>query len=736
MKTGAWEIRVRGQVQGVGFRPFVWQLAERFGLNGSVRNDAMGVLIHCDRLPDGFLAALSAEAPPLARVDEVMANAIEAAGYDGFSIVASGGKGAQTRVTPDAATCLECLAEIEERNGRRYGYAFTNCTHCGPRFTILKALPYDRSQTTMAAFGMCAACAREYGDPRDRRFHAQPIACPDCGPKIWAEPGGDPIRVTAERLLAGEIVAIKGLGGFHLACDATNSAAIALLRERKRRPSKPFALMGTLPMIADYADVSESERDLLADPAAPIVLIGGRGGLPEGLAPGQSTLGWMLPYTPLHRMLLREVARPLVMTSGNLSGEPQVIENQEARDKLSQFADAFLMHDREIARRLDDSVERAEPQMVLRRARGRVPGTIPLPDGFGAAPQVVAYGAHVKSAICLIKDGQALLSHHLGDLDDALTWEEFVRADADYAELFAHRPVMVACDQHPDYRSSRHAAAKGLPVVEVQHHHAHLAACLGENRWPLDGGQVAGIVLDGVGLGTDRTVWGGEVLLGDYRGFERCAWLRPTPLIGGDLTQKQPWRNALAHLDQAGLPDLAERLFADQTIAVARMARDRRLNSPLSSSAGRLFDAMAAVLGICPERQSYEGEAAMALEAMAVDISSGAYPLTTSAEGVIDPAALWHSVARDLATGVAPATMAYRFHAGLARAFAGQARALVDRGAAQAVALTGGCLQNALLLRLLLSELEGYPVLHHQRMPANDGSIALGQALVAAAQSI
>ncbi|MBD3788532.1 MAG: carbamoyltransferase HypF, partial [Sphingomonadales bacterium] len=502
----------------------------------------------------------------------------------------------------------------EWAGGRRAGYAFTNCTHCGPRFTILQGLPYDRARTTMAPFPMCPDCGAEYADPGDRRFHAQPIACPACGPRLWYEAGGaevagDPIALAVGVLQAGGIVAIKGLGGFHLACDALNAAAVATLRARKRRPAKPFALMGPEAALAGIVDLSPAALAALSAPAAPVVLCPARADLP-GIAPGIDQFGVMLPYTPLHHLLLAAFGGVLVMTSGNLSGEPQVVGNDEARAKLAVFADGFLMHDREIARRLDDSVLRADPPMVLRCARGLVPGTRPLPPGFEGAPQVVAYGGQMKAAICLIKDAQALLGHHLGELDEALTWEAFQQADADYAALFDHRPRVVAVDLHPEFRASRHGAARaealGAKLVAVAHHHAHLAACLAENLWPRDAGPVAGIVLDGLGLGPDGTIWGGELLLGDYAGFERIAHLEPAPLIGGDRAQAEPWRNALVRLDAAGLSDWADALFPDAPRDLARAAAARGINAPMSSSAGRLFDAVAAVLGICPARQSYE----------------------------------------------------------------------------------------------------------------------------------
>lgn len=736
-------IRVRGQVQGVGFRPFVWQLAARFGVRGRVLNDAEGVLIWAVGGDlDGFLTAIRQQPPKLARVDtvEVTPAAVTA---QGFAIAESGAPGAQTRVTPDAASCPDCVAEIFG-SGRRAGYAFTNCTHCGPRFTILKALPYDRAQTVMAGFALCADCRAEYDDPADRRFHAQPVACPACGPRLWLEVGGtevpgDPVTLAAARLRAGEVLAVKGLGGFHLAVDAANPAALALLRARKHRPAKPFALMGTGPMLARIAHLSPAVLARLRDPAAPVVLADSRGALPEAVAPGMASLGVMLPYTPLHHLLLAAFGDVLVMTSGNLSGEPQVIGNAEAREKLAGFADAFLMHDRDIARRLDDGVERADPPMVLRRARGRVPGTLRLPPGLADAPQVLALGGQIKGAICLTRDGQAMLSHHLGDLDGALNRAEFHRAIADLTELFDHRPARVAVDLHEGYAATQAgramADAAGLPLVAVQHHHAHLAACLGENLWPLDGGPVAGIVLDGTGLGSDGTIWGGEVLLGDYHHVQRIAHLAPAPLPGGDLAARDPWRNLLVRLDQAGLHALADEMLRDHPRAVIRAAIRAGVNAPLSSSVGRLFDAVAAMLNLCP-RQTHEGEAAMRLEALAARASpdeAAFFYDVHMRDGVLEPAGLWPLIRRDLADGVAPEAIALRFHSGLARAFSGPARAAVESGRARAVALSGGCFQNAVLLTQMRAWLGDVTVLTHRDTPAGDGGLALGQALVAAA---
>ncbi|GKY88898.1 carbamoyltransferase HypF [Sinisalibacter aestuarii] len=741
-----WQIRVRGQVQGVGFRPFVWGLARRAGLVGHVLNDAEGVLVRVAgprAALEAMRAALEDEAPALSRVDAVeLADwAVPDPAPEGFDIAASGPAGAETRVTPDAATCPDCLAEIRDPGARRYRYPFTNCTNCGPRFTIIEGLPYDRPKTTMAPFGMCPACRAEYEDPGDRRFHAQPIACPDCGPRAWAEADGaelegEAVALAAEALLAGKIVAVKGLGGFHLACDATDAAAIERLRARKHRPAKPLALMAAAGVLARHAAPNAEEWSLLREPAAPIVLIDKAGDpLPDALAPGMAALGWMLPYTPLHHLLCAAVGRPLVMTSGNMSGAPQAVGNDEARRALAGLADLFVMHDRTIARRLDDSVERVLPSgpVVLRRARGRVPGTLPLPEGFGSAGQVLALGGQMKAALCLTKTGQALLGHHLGELDVAETWSAWQQALADYRALFDHHPDVVAVDLHPGYRATQAGEAMGLPVIGVQHHHAHLASVMGENGWPLDGGPVAGIVLDGLGLGADGTIWGGELLLGGYRGFERVAWLKPAPLAGGDAANREPWRNTLMRLDQAGLGALADALMPDKPREVLRRAVASGVNAPLSSSAGRLFDAVAFALGAAPERMSYEGEAGMRLEALAATSGTRqSWPFAV-AGGEIDPAPMWRAWAAERDRPAAEAAM--MFHRGLAAAFAGEARALVAAGRAEAVALSGGVMQNAVLLAALLEALEGVPVLLHHGVPAGDGGLALGQALVAAARS-
>ncbi len=730
-------------MQGVGFRPFVWQLANRLGIRGEVRNDAEGVLILATGTAlDAFIAALVQEAPTLSEIDAVESQDFEADFGEGFAIAKSGPKGAQTRATPDAATCDDCLNEIRTRGERRFGYPFTNCTNCGPRYTILQGLPYDRAQTTMAPFEMCAACRSEYDNPSDRRFHAQPIACPDCGPRIWLEDAvgtrieDSTLENAADWLRDGRILAIKGLGGFHLACDASQATAVAELRRRKMRPGKPFALMAPMTVIETFAVLSPLERARLTATAAPILLLERQTmyDLPDNIAPGQRRLGWMLPNTPLHHLLFDLLRGPLVMTSGNLSGEPQVIGNAEAREKLSAFVDGFLMHDRAIARRLDDGVEiiALNQPVVLRRARGSVPGTLPVPKGLPTR-EVLAFGGQLKSAICLTKNGQAMLSNHLGDLDDALSTEEFLKADKDMADFFDHRPEVIAVDLHPDFRATRHGREKakvlGLPVIEVQHHHAHMAAALGEAGW--SGEKAIGLVLDGLGLGPDGTIWGGEVLLGNYAEVERVGFLKPAPLVGGDKAQSEPWRNAIVRLDQAGLSPLVETLFASKPVDIIRSAARSGFNAPASTSAGRLFDAVAACLGLTADRQSYEGEAAMLLQALSEGATeTGSYPYTIDGQ-VIDPAPMFVALADDLRRGIDASIIANRFHGFVADAFSACVRSCAEASGTDTVALSGGCFQNVHLLERIAENLSDMTLCLPGAVPANDGGLAFGQALVA-----
>jgi hydrogenase maturation protein HypF len=782
--TLAQSIRVRGLVQGVGFRPTVWRLARDLGLWGDVRNDGDGVLIRvwvpdadgAQRL-DRLCERLRAECPPLARIDSIERVALDLPRprRPDFQILASDATAVRTGVVADAATCAACAREIQDPADRRYRYPFTNCTHCGPRLTIIQAIPYDRANTSMAVFPMCPACAAEYADPADRRFHAQPNACPVCGPRVWLADGGgsalpDPHQNTdaiaaAGRLLAqGRILAIKGIGGFHLACDAANVNAVAELRRRKRRFQKPFALMARdLAVIRRYCAVEEAPAALLTSPAAPICLLD-RLPTPTGsalapdLAPGQSTLGFMLPYSPLHLLLLADWDRPLVMTSGNLSEEPQCIDNGDALERLGGLADAALLHDRAIINRADDSVVRlmdGAPRL-LRRARGYAPAPLQLPPGFAAAPPVLACGGELKNTICLLTNGQAILSQHLGDLEDARTAREYERTIDLYLALFEHRPQRCAVDLHPDYRSTQtgraRAAHGGLVLIEVQHHHAHIAAVLADQGWPLDAGPVLGIALDGLGYGADGTLWGGEFLIADYRAYRRVGWLRPVPMPGGTRAILEPWRNLLAQIEvcfgweafQHRWPDLElTRRLAERPIPLLRTLMERRLNAPLTSSAGRLFDAVAAALGLCAAGIAYEGQAAVELEALATAATGSApagegYPfgrIDTDAGTLLDPAPLWSALFADLAAGVAPAQIALRFHLGFCTAVAALAADLARAAGLDHVALSGGVFQNCLVLEGVSERLreQGLTPISHLQVPANDGGLSLGQAVIAAA---
>ncbi len=745
-------IRIRGRVQGVGFRPYVWRLARAHGLRGSVRNDAEGVLVRAEGPGlEAFLADLPCHAPPLARIESVERRPASAGPAPaGFEIVETAGGAPRTRVAPDARLCAACAAEIRDPAARRHRHPFANCTDCGPRFSILEALPYDRATTTMRGFALCAACRAEYADPADRRFHAQPIACPDCGPRAWleragAEVPGEAVALAAAALRAGEIVAIRGLGGFHLACDATCEAAVRRLRARKRRPAKPFALMaGDLATVARHARLDAAAAEALASPAGPILLLPAEGApLAPSVAPGQWALGWMLPTTPLHALLLEAAGGPLVMTSGNRSGEPQATGLAEARARLGPVADAFLMHDRGIARRLDDSLGRIEGGRLrlLRRGRGHAPATLPLPEALAGAPPALAYGGQLKSALCLAREGAALLTHHLGDLDEARTAEEFAAADRDYAALFDHAPEILAVDLHPDYHATAAGAARaraeGLPLHRIQHHHAHIAAAMAEALWPPEAGPVIGVALDGLGLGPDGTIWGGEWLLADYRGFERLAWLAPVPLLGGAAASREPWRNLLAQLDAAGQGAAAERLLAGKPVAALRRAAAAGLAGPRTSSAGRLFDAVAAAIGLAPERQSHEGEAAMRLETAARRGLAAARPYPFAEAGpALDPGPMWAALLADLDRGAPPERIAAAFHLGLAAAVSDRARRLARATGARAVALSGGCFQNATLLGLCRARLAGVELLVPAEAPVNDGGLALGQAAVASARAL
>jgi hydrogenase maturation protein HypF len=746
-------VRVEGIVQGVGFRPFVFRLAEELGLGGFVGNDAAGVVIEAEGLPeavDRLVATLREAPPPLAIVEAVRVAPLGPVGETGFSIATSEGGGQrQTLISPDVATCADCLAEVADPGDRRYRYPFTNCTNCGPRFTITRDVPYDRPNTTMAAFDMCAACAAEYEDPRDRRYHAQPVCCPACGPRLAFYGKGDnasgeaALTAAATALAQGAVVAIKGLGGYHLAALAHDDDAVATLRARKHREDKPFALM-----VADATDaarlchVDEHETALLTSPRAPIVLLARRGDAPvaHAVAPGNRELGVMLPYTPLHHLLLGDVGAPIVLTSGNMSDEPIAYLDDEAARRLAPIADAFLTHDRPIHMRVDDSVARVvrgEP-MLLRRARGYAPQPIPL--AHPCPRPALACGAELKHTFALAQQRRAVVSHHIGDLENYETLRSFTEGVAHYTRLFDIVPQVVAHDLHPEYLSTKHAGElDAVELAGVQHHHAHIASCLADNG---RAERVIGVAFDGIGLGTDDTIWGGEILAADLTGFERTAFLDPVPLPGATTAIRQPWRMAAAWLDAAydGQPpndlDVVTRnhhQWAD-VLAVARSG----VNSPPTSSMGRLFDAVAALAGV-RDTITYEGQAAVELEQRADPGQTAAYPLPVDdAEAPLRLRAreMIAAIVEDLRAGRSAATVAGRFHAGVAAAVTAVCRAARERTGLSSVALSGGVFQNRLLAHRCADELEraGFEVLLHRRVPPNDGGISLGQLAVAAAR--
>ena len=726
-------IRVEGVVQGVGFRPFVHRLATELGLDGFVRNDERGVVIEVEG--DGaavaaLLTRLPAEAPPLASVEHVEEEALPVCGERGFAIVDSAAAGApDALVSPDVAVCADCLRELFDPADRRHRYPFINCTNCGPRFTIVRGVPYDRPLTTMAGFAMCAACEAEYHDPADRRFHAQPNACPDCGPRP-----APPLDVAVAALRDGAIVAVKGIGGFHLACLAGDEDAVARLRARKHREEKPFALMAADLRAADELVVVGSvEAALLRGRDRPIVIAPRRPGAAVARAGAPSTreLGVMLPYSPLHHLLLRGAGEPLVMTSGNVSDEPIAYRDDDAIERLGAIADLVLQHDRPIHTRTDDSVlrvARGRP-LPLRRSRGAVPSALALP--VAAERDVLACGAELKSTFCVARGRRAWVGHHIGDLKNAETLASFEEGVAHFERLFAVAPAVVAHDLHPDYLSTTYALAReDVEHVAVQHHHAHLAACLAEHG---ETGPAVGAIFDGAGLGTDGTVWGGEILAGDLRGFERCGHLWPVPLPGGDAAAREPWRMACAwRMAAGGDPRPLRGVDPDRWHAIARLA-ETGVAAPPTTSVGRLFDAVAALCGLRLE-VSYEGQAAMELEAACDASERGAYPLA-AVSGVLDARETILAVERDVARGLATGVIAARFHHALADATADDcARLAADRGL-DAVVLSGGAFQNRRLLERTAERLAraGLRVLVPERLPPNDGGISFGQAAVAAA---
>ncbi|BAY98599.1 hydrogenase maturation protein HypF [Tolypothrix tenuis PCC 7101] len=819
------EIRVRGTVQGVGFRPTVYRIAKACGLRGDVCNDGQGVLIRVsgsEAALGEFIAKLQQECPPLAKIAEIIRTPLtEELNFDDFAIAHSITNKVKTAISPDAAICPQCQQEIFDPFSRYFRYPFTNCTHCGPRLSIIRAIPYDRCNTSMSAFAMCPQCEQEYHDIENRRFHAQPVACHICGPTAWLERADgksvtasmfsmlDDVDAVCSLLQKGEIVAIKGLSGIHLACDATQEATVQKLRQRKNRYHKPFALMARdIDIIAQYCTISPQEQELLKSPAAPIVLLRKKGlgtgdwgqinskfkiqnsklnnsweigtgeekltqqssiqnpkskiqnSIAPSVAPGQNRLGFMLPYTPLHHLILKRMNRPIVLTSGNLSDEPQCIDNEAAKEKLSKIADYFLLHNREIVNRVDDSVVRVvgEKLQIIRRARGYAPAPINLPPGFDNIPQILAMGSELKNTFCLLREGQAILSQHLGDLENAAAFDAYQDTLNLYLNLFEHQPEVIAIDKHPEYLSSKLgkelAAANHLPIYPIQHHHAHIAACMAENGLPLDASPVLGIALDGLGYGEDGTLWGGEFLLADYRKFQRLAAFKPIAMIGGAQAIYQPWRNTYAHLIAADSWENLTKNYGDleilkfleeKPLKVLNQLIEKGINSPQASSAGRLFDAVAAAIGICREECSYEGQAAIAMEALIDEHNlnhpkeNPNYPFNFSFFDniyCIDPSPMWSALLKDLQNQISQGIIATKFHQSLAKTITQMVKYLTQEHVINQVVLTGGVFQNCILLEQVTRDLEqlGIKVLTHSLVPANDGGISLGQAVIASAQ--
>ena len=755
-------IHVTGVVQGVGFRPFVYGLANRLDLRGWVCNTSAGVEIQVEGEEANVklcIEALSPEAPPLARIDEVSAQDVSLEKFATFDIRHSTAvEGGFQPISPDVAICADCERELFDPQNHRYLYPFINCTNCGPRFTIIKDLPYDRPFTTMAEFPMCNVCRGEYENPLDRRFHAQPVACADCGPIVQLRYSSEeesklsnidlrlPAILSARRLLhKGKIVAIKGLGGFHLACDARNKKAVEELRRRKGRVGKPFALMmADLATVRRYCEVNEVERELLTGKDKPVVLLKKTGtGIPDDIAPGMDTLGVMLPYTPLHHLLLnqtdpllgRETAPSvLVMTSGNFSEEPIATDNQDALERLGSLADAFLIHDRDIHIRCDDSVVRVDRDksiVFLRRSRAYAPYPVRLP--FEVRP-ILAVGGELKNTFCLTRDHYAFLSHHIGDMENAETYESFEQDVEHLGRLFRIQPELIAYDLHPGYYTTKYTEKiNDVPRITVQHHHAHIASCMADNG--LDDRQVIGLSFDGTGYGTDGKIWGGEVLLASYADFERAAHLEYLPLPGGDAGTRNPWRIAVGYaealgLNVDGLPFLHS--IEPPVVDIVRKQVQKKLNAPETSSMGRLFDAVAALTGIRNE-VTYEAQAAMELEVMSKPSLNAADPYPFEIESdVIRLGVLLKHVIDDVRKNESVSVIGARFHHTICKMAVDASKRLREQTGIKEVALSGGVWQNQILLDLTRSALlkEDFVVYTHQLTPANDGGLALGQAVV------
>ena len=751
-------ITVSGIVQGVGFRPFVYALASDLHLHGFVKNSAGAVLIEVEgdsRDLDVFLDALTNRPPPLARIDRVHWSKQTPRGDPTFRIEPSDlADSASIFISPDIASCDDCLAELFDPGDRRYRYPFLNCTNCGPRLTIITGSPYDRERTTMAAFAMCNSCRAEYDDPQNRRFHAQPTACPDCGPRLLlldgsgnTIPASDPVAHSAQALRGGSIAAIKGLGGYHLACLASDKRAVAELRARKVRYEKPFGIMvADLSAAAALCEVTPEEAELLTSRSRPIVLLRRKPDtdIAEEVAPGNPFLGVMLPYTPLHHLLLHEIpGMPLVMTSGNQSDEPIAYDDRDALARLGSIADFFLSHNRAIHIRCDDSVTRivAGAELPLRRSRGHAPEPIGMP--VRCSLPTLATGGQMKATFALARDHNAFLSHHIGDLDYYEAARSHSQAIAHYEQLFDCHAEYLVHDLHPDYLSTLYAQnqAAGRPTLAVQHHHAHMTSCMADNM--LDE-PVIGVSFDGTGFGTDGTIWGGEFLIGDYRAFRRAAHLRPIRMPGGEAAVREPWRMAVAYLHDAGLDGSATvALGPAPGLRVVRQMLERRVHAPITTSAGRLFDAVAALAGV-RHSVAYEGQAAIELEWLASQVAAdGSYPFEMKkaiddSSGitpfVLDMSCLIDEVWRDARKGVSPGVIGRRFHSTMVELIARVCASLREVSGLDAVVLSGGVFMNALLTTEVLPRLEadGFRVYRHRRVPPNDGGISLGQLAVAA----
>lgn len=750
---------IKGIVQGVGFRPFVYSAAVRNHLTGWVNNTSSGIEIElngCQQELDQFIIELKTNLPPLARIDQMQVSPVTPNGYTEFTIIPSQPQpGEYVPISPDMSICPDCQRELFDPSNRRYRYPFINCTNCGPRFSIIQDVPYDRPKTTMSGFPMCTECKEEYENPLDRRFHAQPIACPTCGPHVWFVSGSQKlaekesaIQLAREWLKEGKILAVKGLGGYHLVCDALNPQAVSELRRRKKRSDKPFALMAyDLSTMQKYCYMDDVEKALLTSPQHPIVLLKKLPvcSISEEAAPRQLTLGFMLPYTPLHLLLLQpEPGFPdaLVMTSGNMSEEPIAYEDSDATSRLDPIVDGFLFHNRPIHMRIDDSVTAVfdgQPYPI-RRSRGYAPDAVQLPY---PVPQILACGPELKNTFCLTRDRYAFISHHIGDLENYETLRSFESGILHFENLFRIKPELIAADLHPDYLATRYALQRSLsdslPLIQVQHHHAHLASCLADNGWDTNE-PVIGIILDGTGYGTDGKIWGGEVLLGGYKGYERRYHLEEFPLPGGEAAIRTPARIALAALAQSNidwdcnLPPLAA--LCSQERSMLHYQISSMINTPMTTSMGRLFDAVSALIGV-REKVNYEGQAAIELETFCDPEEKSAYHFEFSEDKIL-LLSLWEQILNDLAVGTKQGVISARFHNGLAELFLDLSLSLRQSTGIDTVALSGGVWQNRTLLTktVHLFRKNGFKILLHQNVPTNDGGISLGQIMVAATSEL